>query len=366
MPTPQYKPVFELWRGQALESLHTGAIAVVDASGQTAASYADTSTVAFLRSSAKPFQAMPFLEHGGQAAYNLTPREIALICASHSGTDEHFAAVQALQARIGIGESDLLCGVHVPYHAGTAAAMLLRGEEPTPNRNNCSGKHTGMLAYVRMKNLPTQADPGELTYIDPNHPIQKEIVQALAEMCGLPVDKVVVGTDGCSAPTPAIPLYNAALGYARLVDPSGLPPRRAEVCRTITRAMTSHPEMVGGPDSFDTHLMQVTGGKILCKGGAEGFQALGLLPGALGQGSPGLGIAFKIADGDLGGHSRPQGDPYGHIRPAVTLEILRQLGAISEAELTSLADYGPGFPLYNWRKWVIGEGRPCFILERLI
>jgi L-asparaginase II len=364
MPAFRYEPVFELWRGDALESLHTGAIAVVDSGGRLLAYYADPATVAFLRSSAKPFQAMPFLEHGGQAAYSLTPREIALICASHSGTDEHLAVVRSLQARIGIQESDLLCGVHAPYHAGTSAAMLLRGEAPTPNRNNCSGKHTGMLAYVRMKNLPVQAGPGELTYIDPDHPIQKEIIQALAEMCGLPVEEVVVGTDGCSAPTFAVPLYNAALGYARLVDPRGLPGRRAEVCQTITQAMTSNPEMVGGPDSFDTHLMKATGGKVLCKGGAEGFQALGLLPEALGPGSPGLGIAFKIADGDLGGHSRPQGDPTGHVRPAVALEVLRQLGVLSAAELASLADYGPGFPLYNWRKWVVGQGKPCFQLER--
>ncbi len=364
MSTPLYQPVFELWRGQALESVHTGAIAVVASDGQLAASCGGTASVTFLRSSAKPFQAMPFLEHGGQAAYNLTPREIALICASHSGTDEHVAAVQALQARIGIRESDLLCGIHKPYHTGTVEAMLARGEEPTPNRNNCSGKHTGMLAYVRLKDLPVQATAGAPAYIDPHHPIQKEIVQALAEMCGLPVDQVVVGIDGCSAPTFAVPLYNAAWGYARLVEPAGLPPTRTEACQTITQAMTVNPEMVGGPDSFDTHLMQATGGRILCKGGAEGFQALGLRPGARGPNSPGLGIAFKIADGDLAGHSRPQGDPFGHIRPAVTLEILRQLGAISAAELASLADYGPGFPLYNWRKWVVGQGRPCFELER--
>ena len=177
-------------------------------------------------------------------------------------------------------------------------------------------------------------------------------------------DEVVVGIDGCSAPNFAVPLRNAALAFARLCDPVGLSEPRSATCRLITSAMTTHPDMIGGSDNFDTLLMQAIPGKVLCKGGAEGYQALAILPGALGAGSPGLGIAFKISDGDLKGHNRPVGDPRGRVRPPVTLEILRQLGAITKAELQRLEDFGPAFPVENWRKVMVGWGAPCFTLSR--
>jgi L-asparaginase II len=361
-----YQPIFELTRGKIIESIHFGAVVVVDAQGRLVASYGDPQAVTYLRSSAKPFQVLPLIEHGGQAVYQLAPREIALICASHTGTDEHVHNVRAIQQKIGVQESDLLCGVHPPFDPATLQAMHARGEQPTPNRHNCSGKHTGMLAYTRMKNLPVREAPGSLPYIDPLHPIQQEILQTFAEMCELPREQVQLGTDGCSVPTFAVPLYNAALAYARLCDPQAaglLSPPREEACRTITAAMTRNPDMVGGPNVFDTRLMQAGKGRILAKRGAEGFLSMGLLPGALGENSPALGIAIKIADGDLGAHTGAAGDYRGHARPAVGLEVLRQLGALSPAELESLADYGPTFEITNWRKLVVGQGRPCFMLK---
>ena len=356
-----YLPIFQFSRGPIVESVHYGAIAVMDASGNMVASYGDPDVVTYLRSSSKPFQALPLLEHGGQQTYHLTLPEVAIVCASHSGTDEHLAVVRSVQAKTGVQEAELLCGVHAPYHPETAEAMRARGELPTPNRHNCSGKHTGMLAYGRMLGFPPDSDG--LPYIDPNHPVQQMILQAFAEMCDLEPDEVIVGIDGCSAPNFAVPLRNAALAFARLCDPVNLPEPRAATCRLITTAMTTHPDMIGGSDNFDTLLMQAMPGRVLCKGGAEGYQALAILPGALGAGSQGLGIAFKISDGDLKGHNRPLGDPRGRVRPPVTLEILHQLGAISEAELRRLADFGPAFPVDNWRKVIVGWGSPCFTLS---
>jgi L-asparaginase II len=216
---------------------------------------------------------------------------------------------------------------------------------------------------MRLKQMSGEQMPVELPYIDIGHPIQQEILKTFADMCALQVKQVALGIDGCSAPNFAVPLYHAALGFARLCEPTGIAPARSQACRSIVTAMTSNPGMVGGPDSFDTHLMEASGGRILCKAGAEGFQALGLLPGALGPGSPALGIAIKISDGDLGAHSRAQGDPHGHARPAVALEVLRQLGALSESEMRALAVYGPTFVIRNWRKIEVGEARPCFRLS---
>ncbi|MGE5224862.1 MAG: asparaginase, partial [Omnitrophica WOR_2 bacterium] len=125
--------------------------------------------------------------------------------------------------------------------------------------------------------------------------------------------------------------------------------------------MTANPFMVGGPSSFDTRLMEVGGGRILCKGGAEGFQALGILPGALGAGSAGLGIAIKISDGDLASHTDGK---YGHARPAVALEALRQLGILNRQELQKMEAYGPEFDIHNWRKLKVGQGQPVFQLVK--
>jgi L-asparaginase II len=352
MPSISYSTIFELTRGEIVESLHAGAIAVANAAGELLAWYGDPHTTTFLRSSAKPFQVLPFVESGGVQAFQLTPRELALMCASHSGTDEHVETARAIQAKAGVQEEDLLCGVHPLWHQPTVEAMAARGEALSPNRHNCSGKHSGMVAFARLLGLPYHLE--DHPYIAFDHPIQQRILAAFAEMCSLPADQVHLGVDGCSAPNFAVPLQRAAQAFARLCQPDDLPEPRRQACRQITQAMTAHPEMVGGPESFDTRLMQVMQGKVVCKGGAEGYQALGLLPGALGAGSPGLGIVFKVADGDQ----------RGSVRPAVTVEILRQLGALSPAELEALAKYGPSFPLYNFRKIHVGEARPCFKLHR--
>lgn len=352
MPPPTYLPLFELTRGDTLESLHYGAIAIVDVDGRLVAQHGDPNATSFLRSTAKPFQALPLLENGGAEFFNLSASEIALICASHSGTDVQVKTLLSIQEKTGVREADLMCGVHPPMHAGTAEAMRQRGEEPTQNRHNCSGKHTGMLAFARMQNWPGAGSP-EPGYLEPSHPVQQAILQAFAEMCDLPAEKVLLGVDGCSAPNFAVPLANAALAYAHLCDPSDLAPARAQACRKITAAMTTHPEMVAGPERFDTRLMQATGGRIVAKGGAEGYQGIGLMPEAVSPGSPALGIAIKISDGDLKGRARPP----------VVLEILRQLGALSDAELETLSDYGPSTPVYNWRRLEVGRARPKITLS---
>ena len=266
------------------------------------------------------------------------------MCASHTGTDDHFNVLTRIQAKINVTQEDLLCGIHPPVDAPTHDALLARGETPTPNRHNCSGKHSGMLAYAKL------IDASIENYIELGHPIQKRIIQVFSEMCDVGVDEIALGIDGCSAPVFAIPLQKAAYGYARLCDPFELPERRASACRVITDSMMSNPDMVSGPGQFDTRIMEATRGKIVSKGGAEGFQQVGIMPDVIEPGSPGFGIAIKISDGDA----------RNRVRPAVTLEILRQLGAITDYDLTELSDFGPRFPVKNWRKIIVGEAYPVF------
>jgi len=355
MTTSPYQPIYELTRGDTVESIHCGAVAVVEARGKLVAWYGNPDAVTFLRSTAKPFQALPFITHGGQDYYHLTPREIALMCASHSGTDEHVAVAQSIQDKTGVLEADLMCGTHYPMHEPTATALRMRDEKPTSNRHNCSGKHTGMLAFEHM--VYPDALQASLPYIDFSHPVQEEILQAFAEMCTLQPAQVALGVDGCSAPNFAVPLRNAALAYARLCDPGTggvFPQERAEACRTIAQAMMACPDMVGGPGRFDTLLMETGQGRILAKGGAEGYQGIGLMPGALGEGSPALGITIKIGDGDA----------RDKVASAVTLEVLHQLQALSPQEMERLSEFGPILPLYNWRKVQTGQGYPTFTLQR--
>jgi L-asparaginase II len=249
---------------------------------------------------------------------------------------------------VGITEADLKCGTHPPIHKETAEAMRQRGEAPTPNRDNCSGKHTGMLAHAKLKGASLE------DYLEFDHPVQQSILNAFAEMCGVAPGNVGLGIDGCSAPNFSIPFYNAAWGWARLADPVDLAPGRAAACRKITAAMMAHPDMVAGPGRFDTLLMEATRARIVAKGGAEGYMGMAVMPGRMGAHSPALGIAMKISDGD----------GRGRARPAVCLEILRQLGALSPDELKALEAFGPTVDILNRRgDLIVGKGAPAFTLK---
>ncbi len=343
-----FEPLVELTRGPLVESIHFGALAVVDANGNLLGSAGDPDFIANLRSSAKPFQALSLVEGGAADAFGFSDRELAIVCASHSGTDDHVAVLRSLQARLGVDESNLSCGVHWPMHEPTAQAMRARGEQPTPNRHNCSGKHTGMLANALRRGFSIE------DYLNPSHPVQQVILNTFAEMVRMDPADVPIGIDGCSAPTFAAPLRNAAYAYALLADPSSLPDARRSALRRIRAAMTACPEMVAGPGRFDTMVMQATRGKVVSKGGAEGYQGMGVAPGALGPGSPALGIALKISDGDQGG--RAVG--------TAALAVLVQLGVLDESERAALGCFDRR-PLFNWRRLEIGEVRACFDIHKV-
>jgi L-asparaginase II len=349
------QPLFEVTRGNIVESVHYGSIAVVDSNGKLMASYGDPQAVAFLRSSAKPFQALPFVERGGVEYFGLTPRELSISCASHEGSDLHVQIVGGIQQKIGVEESALQCGVHMPGDVEAFKSLIVNNKQPTPNQNNCSGKHSAMLAHAKMRELPLE------NYLDRNHPVQQDILATFAEMCQLQANEVELGTDGCSAPNFAVPLYNAALAMASLCDPRQLSEMRASACRKITSAMTTHPEMVSAYGEFDEQLMRVGEGRIVCKRGAEGYQIIGLLPGVLKPEAPGVGIALKVSDGDA---SRMGLDLVhtNRVRPAVVFEILRQLGVLSSEQVQALASFGPVKSIQNHRDIVTGQSRPVFEL----
>jgi L-asparaginase II len=261
-----------------------------------------------------------------------------------------------MQEKVGIQEKDLQCGAHLPGDAAMLKSVIANGIKPTPNFNNCSGKHTAMLAHAKMRGLPLE------NYLDVNYPVQKDILSTFAEMCRIDRKSIDLGIDGCSAPNFAIPLYNSALGFARLCDPHECSRLRSSSCRKITSAMTAHPEMISGHGEFDCELMKAGQGQIITKRGAEGFQGIGLLPGAVHADSSGIGITFKVTDGDAS-RMNDQLVSAARVRPAVTVEILRQLGALNDEQLKELSSFGPTRQIKNHRGLVTGESHPVFKLN---
>jgi L-asparaginase II len=342
-----FEPIYELTRGGRIESVHYGALAVVDAAGQLVASYGAPQTAAFMRSSGKPFQALPMVEAGTVEAFGFTTEELALACASHTGSDYHAEVARRIQRKAHVAEADLLCGAHVVDDQPTHKRLLCAGQNPTASHNNCSGKHSAMLAFARRRGWPLE------DYVNPQHPVQQAVLRVVEDLCEMRASEITLGIDGCSAPNFALPLRNAALGLARLADPSQLPAARAAALRAIFNAMTTHPEMVQGEGRFDTELMRLKLGQLVSKGGAEGYAALALRPNARGAHAPALGIAIKIADGQA------------RAANGVALEVLRQLGVLDPLELEQLARLGfaPTQTLRNHRGVVVGESRPCFRLR---
>lgn len=338
-----YAPCVAVTRGGHIEAIHLGAAAVVTATGDRLLTIGRDDVPVFMRSASKPFQALSVVAAGALERFGISPEELALMCASHSGTEAHVAVAARLLARLGLGAGALQCGSHPPFHRPSADALRARGQAPGPLHHNCSGKHGGMLALARV----LAASETEYTQLD--HPVQQRNLATISRWSGIDADSIITAVDGCSVPNFALPLAAAARAYARLSAPTsvGTPgdawhdqPAGARV----RAAMASHPQLVGGPERFDTDLMTATGGGIVAKSGAEGYFAASLAPGRMRGQSAAVGLSAKIADGDTRGRAMP----------AFILAILHRLGALSSAEHSALSHYGPQVPVKNARDQIVG------------
>lgn len=307
-------PLVHVTRGPLVESVHTGHVAVTDAHGNLLYDAGDPAQVMFVRSAAKPLQAVPLIERGGAETFGLSDREIAVICASHNGEAEHLAAVSEILRKIGCDASKLQCGVHAPLHRPAAKELIRKGEQPGPLHNNCSGKHAGMLALAVLLEAPTDG------YDQPDHPVQQRAKETIYGLAGLDPAEAVTATDGCGVPVFAMPLAALARAYARFGAPDALAPAAANACRRIVRALQRAPFHLAGTGRFDSELIRVTGGRIIGKMGAEGVFAM-TIPDRR------IGIALKIADGSERA-----------LYPAA-VEVLAQLDALSPVELEQLQPF---------------------------
>ncbi len=289
----------------------------------------------FWRSSAKPFQVLPLVEAGGIERYNISGEELALMCASHGGEEGHVEAVETLLKKIGFSEPDLHCGPAPPMYRPAVKEILKRKQNWTQLHNCCSGKHSGMLAIAAIKGYATDG------YEEINHPLQQEVLEIASEISGVKKEEIGIGVDGCGAPIFYMPLFNMAKAYAYLSKPGSLAGDiRAGALKKVAEAMSAYPWYVAGTGRLDTVLMEVTGGRLLAKLGADGVYCVSFM-------GEGKGIALKIECGVIKA-----------IEPAI-VEILRRLNYIDHREEEVIIKK-LDFSIYNHRKESIGSLQAVF------
>lgn len=330
--------VANVYRGRGLESVHHGAIAVVDGRGEMTHYVGEPDFFTQARSEAKPFQLIALLRSGGADYYHFTDKQLAVMCGSHTGTEEHVRTVKSNLDTAGLDESYLMCGTHQPLYYALQNRLPRANEKFSPLQHNCSGKHSGFLALARyLKEDPTR-------YLDPAGKVQQLVLDGVSELYGYPREKIKIGIDGCSAPVFGMPLKYAAIAYVRLANQISDDPAMRLILGRIKQAMTSFPEMVSGEGRFDLALARTFPGNIINKIGAEGVEGLGFS-------NPPLGIAVKILDGNE------------RALYPVVIEVLRQLGLLEGVDMTHLAPFAHP-QITNYRHLVVGKIVPEFTLKK--
>lgn len=281
----QPAPLAEIWRGPFLESVHLGHAVIVDGTGQIVEAWGDPSAVVLPRSSSKMLQALPLIESGAADKFGLTPAHLALSCASHNAAKIHTDRVRDWLDHIGMTDDDFRCGPQQPGDIAARDALICAHESPCQYHNNCSGKHSGFLTL----NKHIGGDP---EYVDPDHPIQKSILEGFESLTG--VTSPGFGIDGCSAPNFATTLEGMARAMAFFATAQEGQGVRASAAARLRDAMVAYPELVAGEGRACTELMRAMDGRVALKTGAEAF-FVAIIP------EKGWGIALKIADGSTRG-----------------------------------------------------------------
>lgn len=337
----------EVWRGNTVESVHSGAFAVLDAEGTVVASLGDIHRPIFARSAVKLLQALPLVSSGAADRLALTDAELAIACGSHTGEPAHASTAAAMLAKAGVDAGVLECGAHWPYVDAVARDLAARGALPTALHNNCSGKHAGFVCLGCLMAGPgdPQALRGFLSgYVQPDHPVMREVTAALQQTTGCDLSSAPRGTDGCSIPTFGIPLANLARAFARAGTGVGLSPEHASAATRLRRAVARAPFMVAGTGRFDTRVMERLGERVFCKFGAEGVYCASLP-------ERGLGVALKMDDGNT---SRAC-----EVVMAALIETLVRLDDAEAVFMRELSDV----TLTNWNGIRVGSLRAAAVLR---
>ncbi len=327
----------EVTRGDLVECVHRGSVAVVDSSGGLLAYAGDPELVTFMRSASKPLQAMLLIESGAADDFGLAESELAVACGSHSGQREHVEAVSALLEKAGVSPGLLDCGVHPPIDKDSRKALYESGERPWEIHCNCSGKHAGMLAVCAKLGI----DPADYRRV--GHPVQDLLLEIVADMSGIAAEEIRLAPDGCGVVVHGIPVMNMAYAFASLATGVGLPSGRAEAASRIRSAMRSNPLLVAGNQRLCTAILGLDSSRFVAKSGAAGVYCIG-------DSQLGLGIAVKTEDGD------------GRAAGMTAVETMRQLELLSAEDAGHLERFRV-VANTNLPGDSVGEVRPVFALR---
>ncbi|MBL0089271.1 MAG: asparaginase [Ideonella sp.] len=336
-------------RGGIVESFHRGALAVVDSEGAVRLALGDVDRPIFSRSACKVLQALPLAESGAVEAFGLTDDELAMACASHNGEPRHAATAAGMLAKAGLDASALECGTHWPMADAAIKAMAKTGAEPSALHNNCSGKHAGFVCLGCMLARAQGQDvrPFLRGYVEPDHPVMREVGAALQATTGADLAKAPMGIDGCSIPTYGIALRRLGLAFARVATGAGLSPGRAQAAQRLRQAVARSPFFVAGTGRFDTRVMERLGERVFCKVGAEGVYCAALP-------EQGLGVAIKMDDGNT--------NRAAEVVMAAVIEALVRLDEGEARFMRTLSDV----PLRNWNGIEVGALRAADGLRRAL
>ncbi len=318
----------EFWRGDLVESIHRAHYCIVDNTGELLDQGGNPDLITYLRSSTKPLQAMAVILSGAARKFNITDAELAIICGSHGGEKYQTETVHTILSRAGLSADDLGCGTHSPLDKSARMALYKNNDRLNELHHNCSGKHAGMMLSAICLGEPIE------NYLSLNSAVQQRVNLLITELSGIDADEMTMGIDGCSVPAHAMMLKSAALAYARLINPEGLPDEIAEAALRVGRAMRSYPEMVGAnKDRICTDLIRL--GRVfelIGKAGAEGYYSAGWRDSKTGRG---IGMAIKVEDGAE------------RARNPLIINILQKYGILPQSLSQNLIQYAAKDTLNN-------------------
>lgn len=323
--------VVEVTRGNFVESTHEVDIVIADSAGAIHSVYGDEDLYIFPRSANKSLQALPLIESGAADAFGFEDRHLALACASHNGQPMHVDGASEMLHKAGLDGSCLECGAQLPKFPEDQAQLVRDGVEIQAAHNNCSGKHSGFLAFAKHVGFETK------DYINVEHPVQQEIASVLENVTGAKHGADNYGIDGCSIPTYKTPIKNLAVAYAKFGVGEDASQTRSKAMIRLRDACMTHPEMVAGDNRVCTSLMKALGNRAFVKVGAEGVYTMSLP-------ELGLGVAMKSRDGG-----------FRAVEVAVS-QLACNLLKLDEAEQKRMATLTNPI-LTNWNNIEVGSAR---------
>lgn len=324
------------YRGGVLENVHYGAISVVDEKGTILYSAGDPEHMTFLRSAAKPFQAIPVMKRKIDKIYGLTGQETALFAASHRGEAFHIDALESILHKTGIQEEELHCCATYPLNEDAKAERHRAHESKRRIFHNCSGKHSGLIALCKHMGWD------EHSYYAPEHPVQQEIVETLAYLAEIPTNSIPQGIDGCGLPIFALPLNKIAYSFLKLACPDLIEDTDTRDAATrIAGLMNEYPDMIADTKFVCSALLKDA--NLVAKGGAKGVYGIGLR-------KERIAISLKVSDGSE------------QVWPSIIASILERIGYNNRDTINRLLELVPN-SIVNDGGTEVGERRAVFELK---